>query len=983
MTSTQYKIRTPEEAVARISYLSSDVIVSVQPSKSTESEFSSHLQRYAGRKDKGLVSGSVPEILVVRHNADPLLSLFTPIKNKKLVSVTTTSTILISSVSYLHRLSQSPVVLHVSLYPPSYPCYSSITAIRNTGFIILHSNTLQEAQDMALTAHALAINTGKGVVHFFDPSSCTQDDDQISFEDVTVVENILNMDAVTAFHRSDNDGIGIYADTGKVATISEPIVTRSLSHVSPESVKVTMSPTLEPAKDLKLRNLSIYSTKENGRRSNESLRSSNSLENLTDSVTVRAITSDDIYDIVVSIWARIRQSLGREYTPFQYFGSPNAEKAIFVFGPDVRTIIKTLESAKSRDVYFKAGIIKVRLYRPWLGSKLITAIPTSVKRIAVLEQIRHKTTKWGSLLLDLLTTLKSGPGGGVDTIVRYQLGYIAPSTVRQALLGVFQNLNSRNPVQNLEVGSHSGPAQDQNSNQISQPKLETAYMKILEQVFGKRLYIANNKYVQNVGISSLTMQSPEFGFGALFARKKHRQRFIKEVEKAIISSEFNEDSLKTWLSKWTPNSPEEVIDEILTRLEADGSSLSRSLLADKGLFVNETFWLIGSDAWAYDFGNSGIHHVITSGQNINMLIIDSTPYSLRVADDAERRKKDIGVYAMNHGNTYVASCAVYSSYTQVLQAMIEADKFDGPSVVLAYLPYFKEEDSPLVVLQETKKAVSIGYWPLYRWKPGNESNDAPNFSLDSEFIKQEIKEFLDQNNHLTLLTKKNPDISSAIAKDCGSEIRDLQIKRAKDAYQKLLEDTMGAPLTILFCSESDDAQKLANRLGNRGKSRGLKTAAIPMECYLVDELPREENIVFLTTTIGQGEFPPSSRVFWNSIREATYLDLSSVKYSVFALGDSQYWPCSEDKHYYNKAGKDLDMILMGFGAKPLTNIGLGDDQDPDGIETAYQIWEELLWQALSVNKVVELQEEPPSNINEDVKLTSTTFGVRLKKPALI
>ena len=100
-----------------------------------------------------------------------------------------------------------------------------------------------------------------------------------------------------------------------------------------------------------------------------------------------------------------------------------------------------------------------------------------------------------------------------------------------------------------------------------------------------------------------------------------------------------------------------------------------------------------------------------------MLIIDSTPYSHRAAADAERRKKDIGLYAMNYGNAYVASVAVYSSYTQVLQAMIDADKFNGPSVVLAYLPYHKEDDSPLTVLQETKKAVDLGYWPLYRWDP--------------------------------------------------------------------------------------------------------------------------------------------------------------------------------------------------------------------------------------------------------------------------
>ena len=98
-----------------------------------------------------------------------------------------------------------------------------------------------------------------------------------------------------------------------------------------------------------------------------------------------------------------------------------------------------------------------RLYRPWLGSKLVETVPKSVKRVAVLEQIRRKTTKWGPLLLDLLTTLKAGPAGGVETIVGHQLGYIAPETVRQALRGVFQNLLSAKPIQNLEIGRTDGP----------------------------------------------------------------------------------------------------------------------------------------------------------------------------------------------------------------------------------------------------------------------------------------------------------------------------------------------------------------------------------------------------------------------------------------------------------------------------------------------------------------------------------------------
>ncbi|KAJ4174681.1 Sulfite reductase [NADPH] subunit beta [Fusarium falciforme] len=109
--ASQHQIKTPEEAVARIAYLSSDVIVSVQPAIGTESDFSAHLKRYAGRKDSSLVAQSadaVPDILPVRHNADPLLSVYTPIRAGKLVSVTTTSSILLPSVSHLYKLANYP-----------------------------------------------------------------------------------------------------------------------------------------------------------------------------------------------------------------------------------------------------------------------------------------------------------------------------------------------------------------------------------------------------------------------------------------------------------------------------------------------------------------------------------------------------------------------------------------------------------------------------------------------------------------------------------------------------------------------------------------------------------------------------------------------------------------------------------------------------------------------------------------------------------
>ncbi|KAH8803276.1 hypothetical protein F5884DRAFT_502771 [Xylogone sp. PMI_703] len=973
MAAASSQIHTPGEAVARIAYLSSDVIISVQPALSQESEFSSHFSRYAAQKDQSLVATTedrIPEIQAVRHNNDPLLSVFEPIRNGKLVAVTTTSSILISAVPHLYRLANHPVVIHVSLHPAQYPDYSSITAIRNSGFTFLQSETLQEAQDIALTAHALAIKSGKGVIHFFD-AGCSIDDTPIPFEKHEVVEEILDVPAARKFQRTRVPGSGIYADDGKVAKVVENTAAAAVDG-SMEGVE-SASPVESSAAPIPSKASSVGSSKGDQESSIDGHNTPSSATTI-DTVHERPVTSDDIYKFVSSIWAQLKEAVGREYAPFHYSGPSNATAAIFIFGSDAGLFAKAIDEAKATDVYAKSGILTVRLYRPWLGSKLIETLPKSIKRLAVLEQIRKKTTKWGPLLLDLLTTLKASPAGGVEVIVGHQLGYIAPETVEQALRGVFQNLKSEKPIQNLEVGITEGPADDLESG-ILQPQVESAYMKILNQVFGEKLYIANAIAAKNAGISAEVSATPEFGFGSLLARKEHRERFVDEVQKASTSNEFVTEIPKKFLSRWVSSwgdemKTDELADEIIPRLLTDGSRIAQNLLQKRSLFRRESKWLIGSDAWSYDLGNSGVHHVIASGENINMLIIDSTPYSDRAAADAMRRKKDIGLYAMNFGNAYVASVAVYSSYTQVLEAMIEADKFNGPSVVLAYLPYFKEDDTPLTVLRETKKAVDLGYWPLYRWNPHNEVMGEPNFSLDSERIKKELKEFLDRENHLTMLVKKHPEFAASLSQDYGTEVRAIQKRKAKDAYNQLLEGLFGAPLTILFASDNGNAQSLAKRLGTRGKARGLKTIVMAMEDYPIEDLPNEENIVFLTSTAGQGEFPQNGRPFWDAIKDNTELDLASVNYSVFALGDSHYWPRKEDKVYYNKPGKDLDRVLANLGGKRLADIGLGDDQDPDAFQTGYQVWEPLIWQALGVDKVEGLPDEPPPITNEDIKASS-------------
>lgn len=895
----------------------------------------------------------------MRFNTDPLLSVFGPIRAGRLVSVTTSSVILLSSVAHLYKLANFPVVLHVALHPNQFPDYSAITAIRNAGWSFLQSGSVQEAQDIALTAHALAIRSGKGVVHFFSPIS-QAGTAPIAPEDPEIVREILNIDNARRFQAAPVPGTTIYADEGRIAVVSD----------APESATPTAQSAVANSLQLPV-DPSTASTRASEKSSVLSATSSPAPISPATTIesSVPAITSDDIYKYVSTVWSQLERIVGRKYSAFEWTGPTNAENCLFVFGSDP-VLFSTNEFAASTNT----GVLTPRLYRPWLGSKLLGALPKSVRRIAVLEQISRRTTKWGPTLLDVLTTVKSGPGG-VETIVGYQVGHLTRETATEALRTVHENLTAAKPVQNLKVGAQEVPEVSEASYALEKPKTETAYTKILNQLFNDRLYVANALGSENAGISSTIAATPEFGFGSLLARKEHRQRFVADVKRAAVSDTFLTAAPNRLLARWAavandPKKSDEVADEVLAQFEIDRSAASRKLLENKHFFHNESLWLVGSDAWSYDLGNSGVHHVLASGENVNILIIDSTPYSERAAADASRRKKDIGLYAMNFGNAYVASVAVYSSYTQVLQAMDEASKFNGPSVVLAYLPYFGEHDSPLTILRETKSAVDLGYWPLYRWNPENEQKGEANFSLDSERIKKELKQFLDRDNKLTQLMQKEPTFAAALAQDFGTEVRDQQKRKARDAYNLLLEGLFGAPLTILFASDNGNATTLAKRLGNRGRSRGLKTTIMAMEDYPLEDLPTEENIIFISSTAGQGEFPQNGRAFWDAIKDNNELDLAGVNYSVMALGDSHYWPRKEDKVYYNKPGKDLDKLLANLGAKRLADIGLGNDQDPDGLQTGYQEWEPKIWQALGVDKVEGLPEEPAPLTNEDMKIQS-------------
>ncbi|ODQ56064.1 sulfite reductase hemo protein [Saitoella complicata NRRL Y-17804] len=923
MVAPGSSVSTREEAAATVAYLASDVVYSVQPSLSAQTGFSAILKVLSAKNTPNLLSENVPlatEVEILRQNADPFLSVLQQVSNGKVASVTTTSATLISAIPHLYKLARYPVTIHVALAPSQFPDYSEITSIRQSGFSILQSTSLRETADIAPVAHALALESGKGVIHFFESA---QEEQSVAVES-KLIERIVDLNVVDTARAKKAAGSQVYWTNDATVEAKESTEVANGNGVNGHSQPGPV----------------------------------------------------DVLKVVDSLFNAVKQVTGRAYSAFEYSGPSNAEDVILIFGSNSGLFKSTISGASwGDDTASKVGVVSVRVYRPWVSQDFLNILPRSTKRVAVLEQIRHKTTRWGPLFLDVLTSLKAEGAwtGETPKVVGGQLGYITKDTAKQALRGIVQNLRAPEPVQNLLVGNETGP-DEEDPLQVEQPKVESAYMKILNQVFGQRLHVAN-ALEKNVSIPANVSSNPEFGLGQLFNRFEARQAFVARVSQIVKDSDAVKPETSKALQAWLPHAEDKekalvlgqaAIDE----LDKDESEEAKELLTSKDLFAKESSWLVSSDAWSYDIGNSGIHHLVSSGKNVNMLIIDNEPYSTRAAADAARRKKDIGLYAMNYGGAYVASVAVYSSYTGVLNALLEADKFDGPSVVLAYLPYASEQDSAVTILQETKKAVDTGYWPLYRWNPALENQGQEPFQLDSERVKKELKDFLQRENHLTQIVRKNPALAHTLTQSYGTEVRAEQKRQAKMAFDKLLEGLQGPPLTILYGSDGGQAANLAKRLERRARARGLKAKAMAADDYPVEELHKEVNFVFVTATAGQGEFPQNARQFWETVKSTTDLDLVNVNFTVFGLGDSNYWPRKEDYIYYNKPSKDMFRILSNYGGKVLLDLGLGDDQDPDGWETAYGPWEQGLWKALGVDQIETDVEEPKPRTNEDIKIES-------------
>ncbi|KAG6836777.1 hypothetical protein H0H93_003555 [Arthromyces matolae] len=646
-------------------------------------------------------------------------------------------------------------------------------------------------------------------------------------------------------------------------------------------------------------------------------------------------------------------------------------RPVYRHGPaEAQTVILTFGEMTACPEVEGVAYVFHSLLCPLPPSRLLHAIPTSATRVIVLEQVHRWTTKFLPLYLEVVSALQQRENR--PTVQSGILGKAEHITAQDVQALLEQAASTTSVTARLTLGTSPSVTSDTIIPQI--PKHELAYTKILQHLFSERLEIVNDPSVVTAQGSVAT--SPEYALGRVRGLVDLRSELSSVVDD-LLQDSSTPSHLHSLLSKWSMSKDDPV------KSNTFGSQIVQSLkdepivhpaaariLELQAHLPARSRWIIGSDAWSYDLGASGLHHALASGLNVNILLLDTSPYSARATADPARRKRDVGLYAMNYGNVFVASCAVFSSYSQVLQSIMEADQYNGPSVVLAHLPYSSEDASALEVLKETKLAVDAGYWPLYRWDP---TRDEP-FSLDSDAIKNELKAFLDRQNHLSQVTLARPNLASELVSSLGGRVQEARRARANAAYGDLLAGMEQKPLLILYASDGGAAEKVAKRLAGRGAARGLATDLKAFDSVGLEGLRGEEaHVAFITSTAGQGEPPQNGRQFFKALNAAVLRGedvLAGLKYTVFAMGDSHYWPRPEDAGYYNKPGKDLDAKVEKLGGEKVAPVGLGDDQDADGWKTGYAVWEPALWKALGVDSIEVTEAEPEPITNEHIKAAS-------------
>ncbi|WP_300261166.1 pyruvate:ferredoxin (flavodoxin) oxidoreductase [Clostridium sp.] len=350
---------------------------------------------------------------------------------------------------------------------------------------------------------------------------------------------------------------------------------------------------------------------------------------------------------------------------------------------------------------------------------------------------------------------------------------------------------------------------------------ETPYAKLITQLFGDRMMIANatgcssiwggsapsTPYTTNhkghgpAWANSLFEDNAEFGLGMLLGVKAIRERLVDVAGKAIEAGVKPEakEALEAWIAEVdNGEGTRERADAVVATLQGETNEFAKEILKDQDYLVKRSQWIFGGDGWAYDIGYGGVDHVLASGEDVNILVMDTEIYSntggqaskstptaaiAKFAAAGKRtKKKDLGMMAMSYGYVYVAQIAMGADKNQTLKAIAEAEAYKGPSLIIAYSPCISHGlkagmgNSQL----EEKRAVECGYWAMYRFNPMLKETGKNPFSLDSKEPTGDFREFIMGEVRYAALAKSFPEDAEALF-----EKTERDAKERLENYKKL------------------------------------------------------------------------------------------------------------------------------------------------------------------------------------------------------
>ena len=355
---------------------------------------------------------------------------------------------------------------------------------------------------------------------------------------------------------------------------------------------------------------------------------------------------------------------------------------------------------------------------------------------------------------------------------------------------------------------------------------ETQYVKMLTQLFGSKMILADamgcsmvwsgtsglipftvdkNGYGP-VWCSSLFEDHAEYGFGVNKANQIKRARLESNIQAALADGGVSAE-LKGCMEKWLSNKNDKAVcDELFEQMKpllaAEQSKPAVKAVSDyQDMLPVITTWLYGGDGWAYDIGFVGLDHVLASGENVKIMILDTEMYAntggqqskstqmsavAKFAAGGKRlMKKDLGKHMMGYKNVYVASIAVGADPRQAIKALIEAQTYNGPAIVISYSPCqqhgFPSKLGMSHLAEEMQRAVECGYWPLYRYDPRRAEKGENPFQLDFKKLKGKVDDFLEGENRFSILTRQNPEVAKMLHEQLQEEVEKRHAERVRMA----------------------------------------------------------------------------------------------------------------------------------------------------------------------------------------------------------